>query len=329
MLAIGDFSPNNSFSDAVYKEYMTKLGGPITDEKRQFLADERAMIEDILSRKEEMQQKYARDEITYEEYYDYIVKYNYASSRDEYFKIVERHAAYIDRMKAEKGLDAHFVYDTGWRALFFSGFDFTLYAAIALLFAGSFADEHSSRSSSGSIAQILRVTRKGRSPTFNAKLLTALVVTVLLAVIWCGIDVLFVTHNYELPLASSQLVSIEAFQNIDTSVTVAAYLAEFYALRIAAGLVLACLVCALSEILRKSISVMAATVIVTLFPALLSYFGMTVFSYVDYTELSRATPLVLRSASGANDLGLIFVFVLSTALVCGALVARAARTWTR
>ena len=74
---------------------------------------------------------------------------------------------------------------------------------------------------------------------------------------------------------------------------------------------------------------MAATVIVTLFPALLSYFGMTVFSYVDYTELSRATPLVLRSASGANDLGLIFVFVLSTALVCGALVARAARTWTR
>ena len=131
MLATAIF-PNNSFSDAVYKEYMTKLGGPITDEKRQFLADERAMIEDILSRKEEMQQKYARDEITYEEYYDYITKYNYASSRDEYFKIVERHAAYIDRMKAEKGLDAHFVYDTGWRAVF-SGFDFTLYAAIALL----------------------------------------------------------------------------------------------------------------------------------------------------------------------------------------------------
>ena len=70
--------------------------------------------------------------------------------------------------------------------------------------------------------------------------------------IYSGIDLLFIAHNYELPLASSQLVSIEAFQNIDTSVTVAAYLAEFYALRIAAGLVLACLVCALSEIPRKA-----------------------------------------------------------------------------
>jgi len=327
--ADSSFASNNSFSDAVYKEYMTKIAGPITDEKRRFIADERAMINDILSRKVEMQQKYINDEITYKEYYDYITKYNYALSRDDHFKIIELHASYIDRIKTEKGLNAHFVYDTGWRALFFSGFDFTLYAAIVLLFAGSFADEHSTRSSSGSIAQILRVTRKGRKQTFLAKFFSAIVTAAIFSVIYSGIDLLFIAHNYELPLASSQLVSIEAFQNIDTSVTVAAYLAEFYALRIAAGLVLACLVCALSEILRKSISVMAATVIVTLFPALLSYFGMTVFSYVDYTELSRATPLVLRSASGANDLGLIFVFVLSTALVCGALVARAARTWTR
>ncbi len=308
---------------------MTKLAGPITDEKRRFIADERAMINDILSRKEEMQQKYINDEVTYEEYYDYITKYNYALSRDDHFKIIELHASYIDRIKTEKGLNAHFVYDTGWRELFFSGFDFTLYAAIALLFAGSFADEHSSRSSSGSFAQILRVTRKGRSPTFNAKLLTALVVTVLLAVIWCGIDILFVAHNYELPLASSPLVSIEAFQNIDTPITIGAYLAVYFTLRIFAALALASLVCALSEVLKKSIVVLAVTVPVMLFPAMLSALGLKIFEFVDYIAFSRATPFVLVSIEGASDWGGLIVTVIATTLICAIAAARAARSWSR
>ena len=156
-------------------------------------------------------------------------------------------------MKAEKGLDAHFVYDTGWRALFFSGFDFTLYAAIALLFAGSFADEHSSRSSSGSIAQILRVTRKGRKQTFLAKFFSAIVTAAIFSVIYSGIDLLFIAHNYELPLASSPLVSIEAFQNLDTPITIGAYLAVYFTLRIFAALALASLVCALSEVREKHV----------------------------------------------------------------------------
>jgi len=308
---------------------MTKIAGPITDEKRRFIADERAMINDILSRKEEMQQKYINDEVTYEEYYDYITKYNYALSRDDHFKIIELHASYIDRIKTEKGLNAHFVYDTGWRELFFSGFDFTLYAAIALLFAGSFADEHSTRSSSGSFAQILRVTRKGRSPTFNAKLLTALVVTVLLAVIWCGIDVLFVTHNYELTLASSPLVSIEAFQNLDTHITIGAYLAVYFTLRIFAALALASLVCALSEVLKKSIVVLAVTVPVMLFPAMLSALGLKIFEFVDYIAFSRATPFVLVSIEGASDWGGLIVTVIATTLICAIAAARAARSWSR
>ena len=327
--ADSSFASNNSFSDAVYKEYMTKIAGPITDEKRRFIADERAMINDILSRKVEMQQKYINDEITYKEYYDYITKYNYALSRDDHFKIIELHASYIDRIKTEKGLNAHFVYDTGWRALFFSGFDFTLYAAIVLLFAGSFADEHSTRSSSGSIAQILRVTRKGRSPTFNSKLLSALVVTALLAVIWCGIDILFVAHNYELPLASSPLVSIEAFQNLDTHITIGAYLAVYFTLRIFAALALASLVCALSEVLKKSIVVLAVTVPVTLFPAMLSALGLKIFEFVDYIAFSRATPFVLVSIEGASDWGGLIVTVIAAALICAIAAARAARSWSR
>jgi hypothetical protein len=328
-LSYGDFKPRSSYSDAVYKEYMTTLAGPITDQKRQYLISERTMINDTLSRQQDMQQKYANDEITFEEYRDYLTKYNYAYSRDEYLKVIEGHADYIDRIKSEKGIEADFVYDTGWRTLFFSGFDFTLYAAILLLFAGSFADEYTGRSSSGSFAQILRVTKNGRTRTFQVKLGSALAAAAVLTVIWNGVDLFLIARSYQLPLISSPLVSIEAFQNFDSNITIGAYLAEFYALRIIGTLALACAVCALSEILRKIIPVMAVTVAVTLFPALLSYFGMSVFDYADFTGLSRATPLALLSASGKSDLGLICVFLAATALICGAAAARAVRTWTK
>ena len=101
---------------------MTTLAGEMTDEKREYIADERQMINETIARREKVQQEYIDKTITYREYEEYLKKYNYAYSRNELFADIESHAAYIDRLAAE-GKDAWFVYDTGWKKLFLSPFD--------------------------------------------------------------------------------------------------------------------------------------------------------------------------------------------------------------
>lgn len=56
--------PNRLFTEAVYREYMTELAGPVTEEKLQAVRDERADIEQTMSDAMVMAGKYTRKEIT-------------------------------------------------------------------------------------------------------------------------------------------------------------------------------------------------------------------------------------------------------------------------
>ena len=138
---------------------------------------------------------------------------------------------------------------------------------------------------------------------------------------------IIVAHNYELPL------HLHACFNRGISKLRHTYyrsdLAVYFTLRIFAALALASLVCALSEVLKKSIVVLAVTVPVTLFPAMLSALGLKIFEFVDYIAFSRATPFVLVSIEGASDWGGLIVTVIATALICAIAAARAARSWSR
>ncbi len=138
---------------------MTVLSGEMTDAKRQYLIDERNMIDSAIVKKDEMQLLYVNDEITFDEYRQYLSEYNYAYSRNECFEIIENHAVYIDEMHY-KGMQSWFVYDTGWKRLFFIDTDWTLYLVLILLFTSVFSKEYNEKQLSGSFAQIMRMSKK-------------------------------------------------------------------------------------------------------------------------------------------------------------------------
>ena len=81
---------------------MTRLEGELTDEKLAYLADERAMINETLSKQTYMQQSYMNDEISFEEYREYLSDYNYAYSRSELLSVIEKHADYLVRKEADE-----------------------------------------------------------------------------------------------------------------------------------------------------------------------------------------------------------------------------------
>lgn len=320
-LADAEFTASHSFTDSVYEEYMTTLAGEMTEEKRQYIADEREMIDNTIALKDEKQQAYLNGELTQDEYYEYLEDYNYATGRTETLQKIENHAEYIDYL-AESGKEAWFVYDTGWKNLFFTDFDWIMYAVILLLFSGIFSVEYDSKSSAAGFAQILRTSKYGRKRTFACKYGTAVSIAAIITLVWNALDFGFVMRAYDLPMLDAPLWSIEAFERFAPDFTVMQYIICLCAVRMLASILMACLAASLSAVLKKNISAMTATVALTLLPAILSYFGITVLAKADFTALMQGTDMLLTNFSAV-------VYIIAASVICLCLTARAERLWNK
>ncbi len=285
-----------SYADSVYKEYMTELEGPWTEEKSAWIAAERARINELLAKKDIMQEAYLREEISLPEYREYLSEYSSAEARSDLFETIERHEEYLKARDSGSGTSGWFLYDTGWRRLFSGDADLFLYTAVLLLLTGSFAGEYVSRSSSGSFAQILRATKRGRNETFRAKLVSSGAIAVLLALLSCGMDYYFISKNYALPSPGAPVCSLELFGAYTGSLSAAGYAAVFVLLRVLGAFLMAMLVCALSELLARYLPVLGSAVALTLCPALFAAFGWRAAERVNFLSLLAGTPLFLDSA---------------------------------
>jgi hypothetical protein len=312
-----DFTAVKSYSDAVYKEYMTTLSGELTDKKRDFIITERTNINDILAKKDEMFEKYLTEKINFVEYREYINEYNYAYSRNELFARIENHTRYIEKVKIEKNVDGWFVYDTGWKKLFHNEFDIILYVLVLLLFAGIFADEYTSKSSSGGFAQILRTSKNGRKRTFALKLSSSVIITIVSIVIFNLIEIILIFNNYSLPALNAPLLSMQSFADINGNITLAQYFVLYMLIKIIGYILFTLFICALSELFKNNIFAMSVSVAVTLFPALFVYFGLDIFNYFDFTALLSGTRLYLLSSKVYifGDIGFCIIFILSYAII--------------
>ncbi|MCH5324647.1 MAG: hypothetical protein J1E39_05465 [Eubacterium sp.] len=90
------YPPEYEFSKDFYREYTDTLFGEHTAEKEQYILGEQARLEDILSRKEETESAYIRDEITLEEYIDFNTEYIRAENQLSAFnKIYEKYEYFL------------------------------------------------------------------------------------------------------------------------------------------------------------------------------------------------------------------------------------------
>ncbi|MBP3919430.1 MAG: hypothetical protein J6I50_09735 [Clostridia bacterium] len=324
--------PSDSYADAVYKEYMIVLEGEVTDEKLAYLETERTMIDKTLDRQTTMQKAYVNEEVTFDEYREYLSDYNYAYSRTELLSMIEKHAAYLQQKEAETGIKGWFFYDTGWQRLYAADADLFLYASILLLLTGSFAAEYASKSSSGGFAQLLRSTKNGRQKTFHAKLISAGMITVVLALSTGVIDLVTILFGYRLPAMDAPLFSMQMFAEVSGGITVIQYFVLFFVMRMAGALLMAMLVCALSELLARYLPVLGTTVMVTLLPALCVSFGFTAAEPVNFLNLFAGTPLFLQSAKAAmfgNGYSMLLLWLVIAVMAVVAMMMPAKRMFVK
>lgn len=287
-----------SYAHQFYAEYMMILEGEITEEKVVYLQNEREKITETLAVKDAMDSAYSNDAITWAEYSAYREDYAYAISRDQPLAKVEKQAAYLIQLETKTGIKGWFFYDYGWEKLYTGEADLFLYMCILILLTGTFASEYLSANTGGAMIHLLRTMKKGRSHTFGAKLISSSVIAFLLALIFNLIDCIAVFIRFDMPAMSAPLASMTVFENI-SSVTVGGYLVLFLLLRILAAVMMAMLICAISEILCKYIPILGAVIILTLLPAICVYFGITAAQKINFLNFFSGTPLVLTSAQYA------------------------------
>ncbi len=288
-----------SYSHQFYAEYMTELEGEVTEEKLLWLTKERAKINSVIAMQEMMDAAYSNDQITWEEYSVYREEYAYAISRDKPLAKVEAQADYLARLEAETGVKGWFFYEYGWEKLYTGDADLFLYMCILILLTGTFASEYLSGDMKGAVIQLLRTTKKGRTHTFWAKLISSGTIAFVLALVFNLIDCVTIFSRFEMPAMRALLISMPIFEHISPSITVGGYLVFFFLLRIFAALAMAMLVCALSEILCKYVPILGTVVVLTLLPAVCVYFGVSAAQKINFLNLFAGTPLVLVSADYA------------------------------
>ncbi len=306
-LSGGAWVYNESFDDSVYKEYMTRLEGEMTEEKATYILEERERFSSALSKFQEAQSQYQAGLIDDAAYFAASDEYSYSQQREELFVRIENQQTHIGKLAAE-GKDAHFVYDTGWQVVFAQEFDWLLYGLILLLFAGVFAEEFR-----GGTPFILRSTKKGRGRVFVAKYATSLILATVLFGVFTVIDLRNAFDTFTLPALNSPLASMSNFAALP-EMSILQYLILTHAIKYLAVIALATMIIGASMLTKKTLNTLTVVAIGTILPYLLRRLGLAVAGYVDYTYLLDANRFLHTSVAHPVYL------VLFTAVVVAAVV---------
>ena len=289
-IATETFTYTESFTDSVYKEYMTTLSGELTEDKLAYMEEERNRIDAAKNGFNQVVADYHQGKISQQEYLAFVDEYDYAKDRDSHFARIEARRDYILSLQAQ-GKDAHFVYDTGWNALFNQGFDYLLYGLVLLLFAGVFANEIR-----GGIHNILKATGKGRWRLFLAKYAAVLTLATLLFAAFTAIDLTAAMKSFEFPAWDAPVQSLTMFGS-QPSMTVAQFVALWIAVKWMAVVLLVTALTGISLLSGKVLNTMAIVATATLMPFLLRRFGLAVAQYFDFTYLLEGTSFLTTAAS--------------------------------
>lgn len=290
-----------TYGEAIYYGYIADIKELSAEERRLYLAAERAELESMIADYEPITEAYELGEVSQEKYSDFLQKYYKAKDREKVLGKVEEYSSYIDRKSASLGRDCDVIYNTGYEQFFAMGANWFLFAAILILSIGIFSVEYQS----GNCAQIIRAAKKGRRQTFFSKILPYSILGAFLGAAFRATGLTVTANNYELADFDATLCSIRAFEAVNSGVSIRQYLVIDILCSMLAGTLVACTVCLISCIFKKTLHNLGAAGVMLALPALLSKTG---FVLVNLTAPCRVYASSFEV--GAERQSLYFIAIL-------------------
>lgn len=292
------YSPDEMY----YKSYMTALGGPLTPEKEQYLADEQAKFDKAQQELTEIQQKFAAGEIGEDEFRLLTDPYQKLLAPQRTFseKILPQYE-YI-KQKQQAGESPYFVYETGLLCLMGQGSGLVnaqsdiqngtiLLLLMILCFSGLFSMEYATGAQN-----IVSVYLHGRRRTVFRKVAISALLLAALFVLTYLPDFLYVNQSYGLSLVDAPLNSLQLFAGWGTGFKIWHYFVLLYALRFLTAFCLLLMIQWLSCKLKNFTASLFGSVGLLLSPFLLHLLGVQWLDYVGFLLPLSGNSLLIGSA---------------------------------
>lgn len=283
-------NPGND--DVIYKSYMEKLAGPMTDEKKQFIVRERSRIGDIIAQKEINDAMFDADMMSGDEYNAYLDEYYLCIAQQRVFPRVEARAQYIE--SSESG--AWFVYDTGYNILLGGEADLFCLLLIIVLCCGSFSREYST-----GMVMLLSSSENGRERLSAAKLCCCVTLSLLLFALLALFDFVFLSGKTVFPLWNAPASSLPFLASAG-GLTLKGFLALSLFARALSFAFAAAAVQFLSKTAKRGFFALILALAACVLPHAAYLLGLTFAGYV-------SLPLLLSAGGYASEFGM-------TAYVC-------------
>ena len=303
-IAISYTSTSSYTPSPAYRAYN---GAYLKDYEGVYTKEKEESVEALLLEAEELENKWRLRadgliQMTPKEERDFQRAYDQVQKRATARAVLNAQYDYLKKTREEKGIDVWFLRYEPLTAICTSSFSLPLYIALLLGPILLFMKEYGGKNKGERFAAILGATKRGRRDTFGAKCAATALFASLSAVVFYGIDVLFLLTTYKVPLSSfsAPLVSLTAFADVDTALTVGQYCLIVLGTRLVSSVLLALFAGALAAIFKNLLLTGFLSFAVTGLPAVLSLFADSPARYID----------ALAFAGGSDYLRLSFVINL-------------------
>mgnify|MGYP005771082295 CR=1 FL=1 len=287
-----------SSDDAKLLDYIDSgLYGEVSQDKFEMVAEEGIRIEKANSAYAESVDSYYRGDMTLDEFKPIADEKVYADSRKVAYTMLYEYSTYLS------GIDSNpkpwFVFERGYDRLFSDAGDYLLILLCCYIGSAIVGIEYHSSEDISSFYPILLTLKRGRRPTFTAKLCCAAILSGGVAVYSYIIRLLFIQSTYGLNGFFAPLYSLSAFSAYPlTKLPISGYLILHFIYSVLT-LTLLCLVSTLlSMILKKSFFAFIITVGVVFVPVISELSGLTlpeafcIYKLINMTNLDCASNLV-------------------------------------
>ncbi len=277
--------------DQLYKGLIGQIQGELSEEKGDWLEQEKQHRDAVMSGYPQMKADYIKGEISYEQFHPYDLefesiskekiaferlyqKYRYflqkGEEHQELIQMSEKGDVYLQR-SSQISLEQFikpmlFFYDTGWgKAIGEGTMDYFLLIFLMMVCIPYFLKEHEC-----GMVDIVGVSAK-RNVLYAYKTLHILLFGFLCAVLSQGIELIFYMARYEFPCSQASLQSIEAFAAYPHSLSVFSAAVCSIFLRLCGIISLLFFTCAVCMLTKKIVASLLVYIVVVFFPAIGQY----------------------------------------------------------
>lgn len=301
--------------EATYKNYIAILNGELTEEKENYINEEKERFENLALEYDKLDAMYENKEISAEEHYSRGNKLSLISKKEKIFNEILNQYEYVLELKEEKNIDAHFVDMTAYNNLFNSNKDYLVMGIlIMIILIISLSNVLAMDLKNGAI-KIIGSSKHGRTKGVIYKYLISFIVIIVVVAIFNISNYAIVYKLYGINNLNAPIQSIQLFNSFPFKISIFSFIALKDFLMLLGLMIMGICILMISTVLRNYTLAIIVSSIIFIIPLIIGIVGIDILNYFTLSNV------FLLSSTLASSKGIIINIVYYLVLSIIAMIA--------